>query len=120
MVTDDGSSDPSDRTFTIAGREFKLSRTEHRLLAALRSQPGRAFTRAELVAAAMSGSIVLERTIDVHVKTLRQKFGQWAAMIQTVRGVGYKFVPSAGDGSVAELNGADGVLGSSGQGPQNH
>jgi two-component system phosphate regulon response regulator PhoB len=120
MVTDDGSPDRNDRTFTIAGREFKLSRTEHRLFAALRSQPGRTFTRAELVAAAMSGSIVLERTIDVHVKTLRQKFGQWAAMIQTVRGVGYKFVPLAGDGFAADLNGGDGVQGSSGQGPQNY
>lgn len=80
------------------GEDLRLSRTEQRLLEALRSQPGRAFTRAELVARVMAGAIVLERTIDVHVKSLRQKLGLRAEMIQTVRGVGYKFVPLPDDG----------------------
>jgi two-component system phosphate regulon response regulator PhoB len=34
---------------------------------------------------------VLERTIDVHIRSLRQKLGEYAEMIETVRGVGYRF-----------------------------
>jgi two-component system phosphate regulon response regulator PhoB len=37
------------------------------------------------------GSIVLERTIDVHIKSLRKKLGDAGAHIETVRGVGYRF-----------------------------
>jgi two-component system phosphate regulon response regulator PhoB len=58
-------------------------------------QPGRAFTRHQLMDAAIGeGSIVLERTIDVHVKTLRKKLGEAggsADLIETVRGIGYRF-----------------------------
>ena len=59
-------------------------------------QPGRAFTRQQLMDAAIGeGSIVLERTIDVHVKTLRKKLGDVKGgssdLIETVRGVGYRF-----------------------------
>jgi two-component system phosphate regulon response regulator PhoB len=54
-------------------------------------QPGRAFTRAQLMDSAIGeGAIVLERTIDVHVKTLRRKLGE-GDLIETVRGVGYRF-----------------------------
>jgi two-component system phosphate regulon response regulator PhoB len=54
-------------------------------------QPGRAFTRAQLMDAAIGeGAVVLERTIDVHVKTLRRKLGV-DDLIETVRGVGYRF-----------------------------
>jgi two-component system phosphate regulon response regulator PhoB len=71
-----------------------LTRTEARLWEALRSQPGRAFTRQELVALVMPRSIVLERTIDVHVKSLRRKLGNGRRQIQTVRKVGYRYVPA--------------------------
>ena len=54
--------------------ELDLTPTEFRLLECLLRQPGRAFTRHQLMDAAIGeGAIVLERTIDVHVKTLRQK-----------------------------------------------
>jgi two-component system, OmpR family, phosphate regulon response regulator PhoB len=54
-------------------------------------QPGRAFTRHQLMDAAIGeGAIVLERTIDVHIKTLRKKLGA-SDLIETVRGVGYRF-----------------------------
>jgi two-component system phosphate regulon response regulator PhoB len=84
------------RRVTLAGREFVLTPSESRLLEVLRSQPGRAFSRTELVARVMAGTIVLERTIDVHVKTLRQKLGDLAGMIETVRRVGYRFAPAGG------------------------
>ena len=78
------------------GRELDLTPTEFRLLECLVRQPGRAFTRAQLMDAAIGeGAIVLERTIDVHVKTLRRKLGS-ADLIETVRGVGYRFRESRG------------------------
>jgi two-component system phosphate regulon response regulator PhoB len=73
------------------GRELDLTPTEFRLLECLVRQPGRAFTRHQLMDAAIGeGAVVLERTIDVHVKTLRRKLGA-ADLIETVRGVGYRF-----------------------------
>ena len=81
---------------TLAGRPLDLTPTEFRLLECLLRQPGRAFTRPQLVDAAIGdGTVVLERTIDVHIKTLRRKLGSMD-LIETVRGVGYRFreVPS--------------------------
>jgi two-component system phosphate regulon response regulator PhoB len=75
----------------VAGRELELTPTEFRLLECLLRQPGRAFTRHQLMDAAIGeGALVLERTIDVHVKTLRKKLDA-ADLIETVRGVGYRF-----------------------------
>jgi two-component system phosphate regulon response regulator PhoB len=75
----------------VEGRELDLTPTEFRLLECLLRQPGRAFTRHQLMDAAIGeGAIVLERTIDVHIKTLRRKLGT-ADLIETVRGVGYRF-----------------------------
>jgi two-component system, OmpR family, phosphate regulon response regulator PhoB len=77
---------------SVAGVELTLTPTEFRLLWALVRQPGRAFSRHELMEAAMGDdALVLERTIDVHVKSLRQKLGDKADQIETVRGVGYRF-----------------------------
>ena len=62
-----------------------------KVLECLVRQPGRAFSRHQLMDAAIGeGAVVLERTIDVHVKTLRRKLGA-ADLIETVRGVGYRF-----------------------------
>src|SRR4051794_27157433 len=59
---------------TLKDVELKLTPTEFRLLWTLIRQPGRAFSRQELMEACMGDdSLVLERTIDVHVKALRQK-----------------------------------------------
>ncbi|MEM9368472.1 MAG: winged helix-turn-helix domain-containing protein, partial [Planctomycetota bacterium] len=53
---------------------------------------GRAFDRSELVDAALGeDTMVLERTIDVHVRALRKKMNRKADLIETVRGVGYRF-----------------------------
>ena len=74
------------------GKELDLTPTEFRLLETLLRQPGRAFTRSQLMDAAIGeGAVVLERTIDVHVKSLRRKLGRAARLIETVRGVGYRF-----------------------------
>jgi len=74
------------------GEELPLTPTEFRLLEVLLRQAGRAFTRYELMDAAIGeDAVVLERTIDVHVKSLRKKLGDGADLIETVRGVGYRF-----------------------------
>ena len=72
-------------------KKLHLTPTEFRLLECLLRQPGRAFTRHQLMDAAIGeGAIVLERTIDVHIKTLRRKLTV-IDLIETVRGVGYRF-----------------------------
>lgn len=77
---------------SVEGRELDLTPTEFRLLECLLRQPGRAFTRPQLMDVAIGeGAIVLERTIDVHIKTLRRKLGGEHEYIETVRGVGYRF-----------------------------
>jgi two-component system phosphate regulon response regulator PhoB len=72
--------------------ELPLTPTEFRLLEVLIRQAGRAFTRYELMDAAIGeDAIVLERTIDVHIKSLRKKLKDAGELIETVRGVGYRF-----------------------------
>jgi len=76
----------------LDGVELRLTPTEFKLLWAVMRQPGRAFNRLELMEACMGDdAIVLERTIDVHVKSLRQKLGDRAGLLETVRGIGYRF-----------------------------
>jgi len=73
-----------------------LTPSEFRLLETLIRQPGRAFDRSELIDAALGDdTLVLERTIDVHIRALRKKLGVDANSIQTVRGVGYRFRETA-------------------------
>jgi two-component system, OmpR family, phosphate regulon response regulator PhoB len=77
---------------SVDGKELDLTPTEFRLLECLLRQPGRAFSRPQLMDVAIGeGAIVLERTIDVHIKTLRKKLGDKQDYIETVRGVGYRF-----------------------------
>jgi two-component system phosphate regulon response regulator PhoB len=79
---------------SVGKDRVELTRTEFRLLECMLRQPGRAFSRHQLMDAAIGeGSIVLERTIDVHIKTLRRKLtaaGAEPDLIETVRGVGYR------------------------------
>ena len=77
---------------TVDNIELALTPTEFRLLETLIRQLGRAFTRHELMDAAIGeDALVLERTIDVHIKSLRKKMGRASDLIETVRGVGYRF-----------------------------
>jgi two-component system phosphate regulon response regulator PhoB len=77
---------------TVEDRALDLTPSEFSLLEALVRQPGRVFSRAELIDAALGGdSLVLERTIDVHIRALRKKLGAHAVLVETVRGIGYRF-----------------------------
>jgi two-component system OmpR family response regulator len=82
--------DPARRECLVGGVPVSLTSTEFSLLAHLMGRPGRVFTREELLGsvwgyAAHSGT----RTVDVHVAQVRGKLGDAAAVIRTVRGVGY-------------------------------
>jgi two-component system phosphate regulon response regulator PhoB len=80
----------------VNGNELVLTPTEFRLLWVLARQPGRPFSRHELMDSSRGEDAnALERTIDVHIRSLRQKLDEHADLIETVRGVGYRFRPEA-------------------------
>lgn len=75
----------------IGKQSLDLTRTEFELLWTLMAQPGRPFSRHELLDYARGqNTSAMERTIDVHVKSLRQKLGGAGEMVETVRGIGYR------------------------------
>ncbi|HYO70679.1 MAG TPA: response regulator transcription factor [Archangium sp.] len=73
------------------GQEVVLTVTEFHLLAALLRAPGKAFTRDELMTRVYEDVVVSDRTIDSHVRHIRQKFASAGGdVIQTVHGLGYR------------------------------
>jgi two-component system phosphate regulon response regulator PhoB len=77
---------------TVGGEDVALTPSEFDLLWHLMKHPGRVFNRAELMNAIMGDdTIVLERTIDVHIRGLRKKLGDCGDYVETVRGVGYRY-----------------------------
>ncbi len=84
--------DPERYSARLDGRELPLPRKEFALLALLHSAPGRLFTREEIYSKIWGSEVVVgDRTIDVHIRKLRQKIGD--SHIVTVKGVGYKYEP---------------------------
>ncbi len=76
--------------------EIVLTPTEFRLLWTFLRQQGRTFSRHELMDCSRGEDAnSLERTIDVHIRALRKKLGDYAHCVETVRGVGYRFRPHA-------------------------
>ncbi|MBL7884284.1 MAG: response regulator transcription factor [Bacteroidia bacterium] len=72
------------------GKEINLPKKEFELLALLASKPGKVFTREVILDKVWGGEVVVgDRTIDVHVRKLREKLGE--DFIKTVKGIGYKF-----------------------------
>lgn len=86
---------PERRTVTVAGQPVDLTPTEFDILTVLTSNPGRVFSRLELLERVQGYAYEgYERTIDVHVKNLRQKIREnpkEPRYILTVYGLGYKF-----------------------------
>ncbi|HCN19542.1 MAG: DNA-binding response regulator [Planctomycetes bacterium RIFCSPHIGHO2_02_FULL_50_42] len=84
--------DASRHEVFLDGKNVVLTMTEFNLLRYLASRPGRVFTRDQLMSGVLGeDSMVVDRTIDVHVASLRKKLGRYATYIVTVRGLGYKF-----------------------------
>ena len=87
--------DAGRRRVEVDGRRVDLTATEFDLLDHLMSQPGRVFTREQLLSSVWGvADYSSSRTVDVHVAQLRMKLGEAAGVVRTVRGVGY----SATDG----------------------
>lgn len=96
--------DPTYRTMTLAGEPVALTSTEFDLLHHFMRHSGRPFTRSELLAVTQDDAVgdvsAYERTIDAHVKNIRQKLGdrgRHSRFLETVHGVGYRFAPPAGE-----------------------
>lgn len=78
-------------TVTVKGEDISLTLKEYELLECLMKNPGTVFSRDALMAKIWGYDFGGEsRTVDVHVRTLRQKLGEAERCIETVRGVGYK------------------------------
>lgn len=76
---------------TSAGVELSLPKKEFELLLLLASKPDKVFTRDEIYSSVWGDAIIVgDRTIDVHIRKLREKIGQ--DHIRTIKGVGYKYV----------------------------
>jgi two-component system, OmpR family, phosphate regulon response regulator PhoB len=77
---------------TLNNEPMNLTPSEFRLLETLMREPGRAYERKDLIDLALGeDTVVLDRTIDVHIRSLRKKLGEQGQLIETVRGVGYRF-----------------------------
>ena len=92
--------DPARRRVTVADRPVELTPTEFDLLAHLARQPGRVFTRAQLLTAIHGVAVEsYERAVDAHIKNLRRKLEpdpRHPRYVLTAHGIGYRFTDSGG------------------------
>ena len=83
--------DESQHTVTIDGQRITLTYKEYELLRLFLSHPGMAFSREQLLQTVWNTDYAVEtRTVDMHIRTLRQKLGAYGQHIETIRGVGYR------------------------------
>lgn len=77
---------------TVGGGDISLTHTEFKVLKLMASQPGRVFTRYQIVDAVHGEDYpVTDRSVDVQIVGLRKKLGNSGKYIETVRGIGYRF-----------------------------
>jgi len=75
----------------VDGAKVELTATEFKILQLLASKPGRVFTRDRILDHLWGDEkAVVDRTVDVHIRNLREKLGPAAALVKNIRGVGYK------------------------------
>ena len=90
--------DESSYSASASGRALDLTFKEFELLRFLVANPGRVFTREQLLSDVWGYDYFGgTRTVDVHVRRLRAKLGDRESVISTVRNVGYRFAPTGGD-----------------------
>ena len=88
---------PARRQVLVSGQEVLLTPKEFDILRLLISHPGLVLSRGQIQDQVWGMEYLGEtRTVDVHIRTLRQKLGICGELIETVRGVGYRFSSSAG------------------------
>lgn len=79
-------------TVKIDGQEIFFPKKEFAILAYLASKPEKVFPREQILNDIWGSDVyVVERTVDVHVRKIREKMGDFASMIETIKGVGYRF-----------------------------
>lgn len=84
--------DPVRHQVAVDGKPATLTLTEFRLLHAMAANPGVAYGRYDLLDRIGDGdAVVTDRTIDVHIRNLRRKIEPYDALVETVRGIGYRF-----------------------------
>jgi two-component system phosphate regulon response regulator PhoB len=84
--------DPGRHEFRLRGELLELTLTEFRLIQLLAERPGWVFTRDQIVDAIRGEDCaVTDRSVDVHIAGLRKKMGNDGDIIETVRGIGYRF-----------------------------
>jgi two-component system phosphate regulon response regulator PhoB len=81
---------PERHKVLLEGEELDFTATEFSLLQHLADNPGRVYKRDQLVNQVL-GTVVTPRNIDVHIRAIRKKLGDHSDLIETVRGVGYRF-----------------------------
>jgi two-component system alkaline phosphatase synthesis response regulator PhoP len=90
LTLDKISIDPEQFLVQVAGKPISLAKKEFELLYLLAHRPGRVFLRNEILNQVWGNEVIVgDRTIDVHIRKIRQKMG--VDCISTVKGVGYKF-----------------------------
>ena len=83
--------DTAQHMVTVDGARVELTFKEYELLRKFMENPGRVFTRDQLLTSIWGDSYIGEtRTVDVHIGTLRTKLGRCGDCIETARGVGYR------------------------------
>ncbi len=83
------------RSFTVNGKLVSLTKLEFQMLGFLMENRGKVFSRDQLLSSVWEGqAFVVDRTVDVHMRSIRQKLGKHRDLIETVRGSGYRFVDS--------------------------
>lgn len=88
--------DKERQSLTVKGKAVTLTKLEFRILGYLMENPGIVFSRDKLLSGAWDGeAFVIDRTVDVHVRSIRQKLGKHRDCVETVRGSGYRFSEDA-------------------------
>lgn len=78
---------------TVAGKAVELTATEFKLLATLAQRRGRVQSRDQLLRDVWEYDVAIDtRTVDTHMRRLREKLGRAGDYLDTVRGVGYRFI----------------------------
>jgi two-component system phosphate regulon response regulator PhoB len=89
--------DPERHEVWVRGESVRFTATEFSLLHFLARRPGRVWSRDDLLRRVLGEDVIrIDRNIDVHIRAIRKKLGGERDLIETVRGVGYRFADAAG------------------------
>jgi two-component system phosphate regulon response regulator PhoB len=92
IVRDGLEIDPNRHEIRIDGEPVQLTLTQFKLLCFLAAHPGRVFTRDHLISRIMGeANFIVDRNIDVHIQAVRKRLGPYRSLIETIRGIGYRF-----------------------------